>query len=196
LIEDGDSARCPVCGARFREATVCSRCGANLEPLMLLLARSYELREEAAQCILAGDFERAQKLASEAQQRRFTRRGADLERLTAWLLLESGHNGAASSADAEWVAHNSGSADAAELMNSTHLPGSRASITAPQMNVTTGSGPALPLERHVHDAARRLSNPILQPNGGGQTLIWCSLLAGIIGMGWATLKALQWVKRI
>jgi len=32
----GVENRCPVCQARFRRARVCSRCGADLEPLMRL----------------------------------------------------------------------------------------------------------------------------------------------------------------
>jgi hypothetical protein len=88
-MEDDESLHCPVCRARFRESSTCSRCGADLGPLMLLIAGSYQRRKEAAQSLLAGDYERAHRLASEAQEIRFTRRGADLERLSAWLVDES-----------------------------------------------------------------------------------------------------------
>lgn len=36
--------RCPVCRARFRESVECRRCGADLEPLMLLLAGAHLFR--------------------------------------------------------------------------------------------------------------------------------------------------------
>ncbi|HTV55029.1 MAG TPA: hypothetical protein VMI06_08935 [Terriglobia bacterium] len=150
-IEDGDSARCPVCRARFRESSVCSRCGADLEPLMLLLARTYELRKEAARCLVAGDYEQAQRLASEAQACRFTRRGANLELLSAWLLRESARETAGSAAEETAVA--------ATIRIQPDDPG-----------------------------------PLLQGKPEGQALIWCSVLAGIVSMGWMTVKAAQWLK--
>jgi hypothetical protein len=53
---------------------------------MLLMAKAYQLREDARRALQAGDFERAQKLALEAQATCFTQRGEDLRLLTSWLL--------------------------------------------------------------------------------------------------------------
>ncbi len=63
MIEPDEWPKCPVCQARFRDASVCSRCGADLEPLMFLIANAYQLRQDARRALQAGDFERAQKLA-------------------------------------------------------------------------------------------------------------------------------------
>ena len=60
-------ARCPVCLARFRGAKVCSRCGADLEPLMILAVKSWRLRAAARAAIGAGQFEQAIELAEKAQ---------------------------------------------------------------------------------------------------------------------------------
>jgi hypothetical protein len=150
-IEDGNSGRCPVCRARFRESTVCSRCGADLEPLMLLLARTYELRQAAARCLVTGDYERAQKLASEAQAGHFTRRGAGLELVSTWLLRESAR---------EMVA---GGADEFPMAVITRIP------------------PDNP-------------DPLLRRKAEGEALTWCSVLAGMMSVGWMTVKALQWLK--
>jgi 2-keto-3-deoxy-galactonokinase len=46
---------CPVCKARFRGAAECSRCGADLTALMLLVAQAYALREGARQALRSGD---------------------------------------------------------------------------------------------------------------------------------------------
>jgi len=48
------SPRCPVCAARFRGATGCSRCGADLTPLMALLAQAHALRCRALAGLLRG----------------------------------------------------------------------------------------------------------------------------------------------
>jgi hypothetical protein len=53
---------------------------------MLLTAKAYQLRQDARRALQAGDFERAQKLALEAQATCFTQRGEDLRLLTSWLL--------------------------------------------------------------------------------------------------------------
>jgi predicted amidophosphoribosyltransferase len=86
LIESHELPRCPVCQARFRESSTCPRCGADLGPLMTLIARAYRLRLEASQAFQAGDFERARKLASQAQAICSTRKGEDLRLLSSWLL--------------------------------------------------------------------------------------------------------------
>ena len=80
-----EANRCPVCMARFRGAAVCSRCGADLARLMLLAAQAWRLREAARGAIVAGDFERAFKLAGSAQEMQATPAGEALLRLGAWL---------------------------------------------------------------------------------------------------------------
>src|SRR5260370_34993009 len=62
-----ESGRCPVCQARFRGGAICSRCGADLTPLMLLVTRAYSLRQAARQALQAGD-EQAALAAAEAAQ--------------------------------------------------------------------------------------------------------------------------------
>jgi len=62
-----ESGRCPVCQARFRSEAICSRCGADLMPLMLLLTHAYCLRQAARQALQAGD-EQAALAAAEAAQ--------------------------------------------------------------------------------------------------------------------------------
>ena len=81
----GVENRCPVCQARFRGATVCSRCGADLEPLMLLSAEAWQLRQAARLALDAGDVERALRLAIRAQGIQHTSSGDALGMLSAWL---------------------------------------------------------------------------------------------------------------
>jgi predicted amidophosphoribosyltransferase len=81
-----ESPKCPVCQARFRGSGTCSRCGADLQSLMLLMAKAYQLREDARRALQAGDHERAQKLALEAQGTCSTQKGEDLRLLSSWLL--------------------------------------------------------------------------------------------------------------
>lgn len=82
--------KCPVCQARFRGSGICSRCGADLDSLMLLIAKAYQLREDARGALQAGDCERARKLALEAQATCSTQRGKDLRLLCSWLLRIGG----------------------------------------------------------------------------------------------------------
>jgi predicted amidophosphoribosyltransferase len=79
----------PVCQARFRGSATCSRCGADLDSLMLLIAKAYQLREDAKRALQAGDYEGTQRLASQAQATCSTRRGEDLRLLSSWLLSMS-----------------------------------------------------------------------------------------------------------
>ncbi|MGH9627411.1 MAG: hypothetical protein ACRD7E_03485, partial [Bryobacteraceae bacterium] len=81
-----ESLRCPVCQARFRGVLICSRCGGDLEPLMLLAADAYRLREAARMALNSGDFGAAHTLAEEAQARCFTRTGEDLRLLSRLLV--------------------------------------------------------------------------------------------------------------
>jgi hypothetical protein len=59
---------CPVCRARFRGSSLCSRCGADLSALMLLAAHAYVLRQSARQSLRQGDY-RAALASSQAAQR-------------------------------------------------------------------------------------------------------------------------------
>jgi hypothetical protein len=81
----GIENRCPVCQARFRGSRICSRCGADLEPLMRLTVRAWQLRQAARRALDAGDFERALELAIEAQSTQRTDSGEALRLLGAWL---------------------------------------------------------------------------------------------------------------
>jgi hypothetical protein len=58
---------CPVCKARFRGAAECSRCGADLTALMLLVAQAYALREAARHALRSGDARNALASARAAQ---------------------------------------------------------------------------------------------------------------------------------
>jgi hypothetical protein len=86
LSELDDSPKCPVCQARFRGSATCSRCGADLDSLMSMIAKAFQLREAAKRALQAGDYEQAQRLASEAQATCSTRNGEDLRLLSSWLL--------------------------------------------------------------------------------------------------------------
>ena len=85
LRSAGVENRCPVCQARFRGARICSRCGADLEPLMVLAVEAWQLRQAARQALDGGDVERALKLAGEAQGIQGTQSGEALRLLGAWL---------------------------------------------------------------------------------------------------------------
>ena len=84
-IAAGIDNRCPVCQARFRGSRLCSRCGADLEPLMRLTVRAWQLRQAARQAFDTGDVGRALGLASEAEGTQNTERGEALRLLAAWL---------------------------------------------------------------------------------------------------------------
>jgi hypothetical protein len=81
----GVENRCPVCQARFRGVRICSRCGADLQPLMVLAVKAWQLRQAARQALGAGDARRAVELASEAQGIHDTERGAALRLAAAWI---------------------------------------------------------------------------------------------------------------
>ncbi len=81
--------RCPVCQVRFRGVCLCSRCGADLQPLMLLAAQAWRMREAARRALESGEFERAHVLVSAAQQLHGTPTGVFLRALSAWLKRES-----------------------------------------------------------------------------------------------------------
>jgi predicted amidophosphoribosyltransferase len=77
----GVENRCPVCQTSFRGARICSHCGADLEPLMLLTVKAWQLRQAARQALNAGDLERALGLATEAQRVQSTESGEALRLL-------------------------------------------------------------------------------------------------------------------
>jgi len=89
LIESDEPSKCPVCQARFRGTATCSRCGADLAPLLLLIDRAYRLRQYARKAIETGDVGRAQKLAEDAESVCSTQEGRELSLLSSWLLLTS-----------------------------------------------------------------------------------------------------------
>ncbi len=67
---------CPVCRARFRGSSQCSRCGADLTALMLLAAHAYALRRAARQLLRQGDCPAALASAQAAQRLHFTAEGS------------------------------------------------------------------------------------------------------------------------
>jgi len=77
--------QCPVCRAPFRGSRVCSRCGADLGPLMILAVRAWRLRQEARRELTRGDLTEARRLAAAAQALHRTPRGASLQLLATWL---------------------------------------------------------------------------------------------------------------
>jgi len=59
--------QCPVCKARFRGQRQCSRCGADLSRLMLVVASAYQLRSQARQALREARYRTAYELAAKAQ---------------------------------------------------------------------------------------------------------------------------------
>lgn len=66
-------SKCPVCGAGFRGAGVCPRCGANLEPVMRIAARAWALRNASRAKLRAGDLAGAIRCSNRAWE--FQHRG-------------------------------------------------------------------------------------------------------------------------
>jgi predicted amidophosphoribosyltransferase len=60
--------KCPVCGANFRSAETCPRCGTDLHQLMRLAARAWALRETARARLRAGDLAGALRHAQSAAE--------------------------------------------------------------------------------------------------------------------------------
>lgn len=79
------ASACPVCQARFRGSRLCSRCGVDLGPLMILAVQAWQLRQQARCAVAGGDFARARRLAGRAQALHATPSGASLARLARWL---------------------------------------------------------------------------------------------------------------
>jgi predicted amidophosphoribosyltransferase len=59
---------CPVCGAGFRNAETCPRCGTNLLPLMRIAARAWALRERSRKLLEQGNLLEALKHADAASK--------------------------------------------------------------------------------------------------------------------------------
>ena len=89
MIGNDEPPKCPVCQARFRGSAICSRCGADLAPLLSLIEHAYGLRREARKAIETGDVERAQELAAQAENVCSSRKGRGLWLLSSWLLSSS-----------------------------------------------------------------------------------------------------------
>ena len=81
----GRPGRCPVCRARFRGTRECSRCGADLKPLMVLACLAGRSRRQAWQALSAGRPQQALEHAETAQRQCASAAGASLCRLLAWL---------------------------------------------------------------------------------------------------------------
>jgi len=75
---------CPVCRARFRGTRECSRCGADLKPLMILAVKGHLAREATRRALERSEVGRAHELAMAAQRVHATPEGRRLCRLTAW----------------------------------------------------------------------------------------------------------------
>ncbi len=73
--------RCPVCRARFRGTAICSRCGADLTPLMTLTIRAWQARNNARQALIDGDLIKASQWITSSQQLHATDTGRKLELL-------------------------------------------------------------------------------------------------------------------
>jgi hypothetical protein len=67
---------CPVCRARFRGSSQCSRCGADLTALLLLAAHAYVLRQAARQSLRQGDWQAALASVQAAQRLHRTPEGS------------------------------------------------------------------------------------------------------------------------
>ena len=76
---------CPVCRARFRGSSECSRCGADFKTVMVLQVKAWRLREAARQAIASGDSINAAALASQAEALHGTPAGKRIQALSSWL---------------------------------------------------------------------------------------------------------------
>jgi hypothetical protein len=79
---------CPVCQARFRGASRCSRCGADLSVLMSLASQAFVLRRAARESLRRADNRAAAASVRLAQQLHATPEG----NLLTWICLASSGN--------------------------------------------------------------------------------------------------------
>jgi len=84
-MDGAPDLRCPVCRAWFRATPDCSRCGADLRPLMALCADAWRDRQTARQAIRDGEFGAAFHRARKAQEKHHTPQGRRLSIVAAWL---------------------------------------------------------------------------------------------------------------
>ena len=84
-MAEGEALSCPVCRARFRGSRACSRCGADLGPLMSLAAKAFVARRGSVRALAQGDFVRAGELSAQAQALHETPRGRRLLAVSALL---------------------------------------------------------------------------------------------------------------
>jgi|APSaa5957512622_1039677.scaffolds.fasta_scaffold275046_2 hypothetical protein len=73
--------RCPVCGVRFRGHRQCSRCGADLTPLMTLVCQSWRARQAARRALVSGEWASSRECIELAQRLHATPDGQRLELL-------------------------------------------------------------------------------------------------------------------
>jgi hypothetical protein len=88
---NGDLCRpgcCPVCQARFRGASRCSRCGADLSVLMSLASEAFVLRRAARESLRQADYQAAAASVQAAQQLHATPEGD----LLTWICLACSGN--------------------------------------------------------------------------------------------------------
>jgi hypothetical protein len=82
-----EAPRCPTCRAAWRGVSACPRCGTDLLPLMRVVARAWQLREEARAALAAGRGDDACGLSAAALRLHATPRG---RRLYVLALLAAG----------------------------------------------------------------------------------------------------------
>ena len=80
-----DPLCCPVCRAQFRGARECSRCGADLAPLLALQARAHQARQDARQALRRADLKEALTRVELAERLCSTPQGRRLRLVTTWL---------------------------------------------------------------------------------------------------------------
>lgn len=59
---------CPVCRARFRGSIACSRCGADLGPLMRVAAKAWRARERCRAALRGGRLDAALRWSARARR--------------------------------------------------------------------------------------------------------------------------------
>lgn len=85
MTQTQNKMSCPACGARFRGTSICSRCEADLTPLMEIVFKAFQIREETRMALQYGCYKKAQKLAREAQALIDTDSGRQLNLICTWL---------------------------------------------------------------------------------------------------------------
>lgn len=78
--------RCPVCRAPFRGIVECPRCGADLAPVMRLVAAAFRERMQARSALRSLDVPAAARHAEHALALHGTDAGRRLLRIAEWLL--------------------------------------------------------------------------------------------------------------